>query len=118
MITAHVVEVDVDPSGRSLPQALADRGLLVIHDGIKTGLFREPPGLLVRPRRAHHPAALELGDLGRHRSDRPGCGRDEHLVLGLQLGDVEDPAICGESSTAERVHVDRERQSLDGLELA
>ena len=83
-----VLKVAVVSLRRRLPQRLLQRAHALVVDGPVEAQLLEEGHLGVGAGRAHHPAALDLGDLPHHRAHRPRRRVDQQGLPGLEPQDL------------------------------
>ena len=106
VLTADVVEVDVDAVGRRLAQLLRDRAVLVVERRVEPEVLDDVAHLLGRAGAADDPARAErLGDLADRAAHGAGRARHEDDVAGLDLRDAGQADVRREPGHPEHAEV-------------
>src|SRR5205085_2004196 len=100
MVTADIVEIDVDAVGCGDSKPFEDRSGLVIDDLLRPERAHEL-ALLRAARRGDHCHALGFGDLDDDRTDRARRGGNKDNVARLRVGRVEKAEVSGRPGHAE-----------------
>ncbi|EAU66540.1 conserved hypothetical protein [Stigmatella aurantiaca DW4/3-1] len=116
VLAAHVVEVDVDALGAGARQGIGHRAILVVEGVVEPEVLSQVLHLLRGARAAHHPAALDLGDLPHEPAHRAGRAGDEHRLARHGLAEIEQPHVGRHARHAEHPQVRGERAHV-GIHL-
>ena len=111
-LSPDVVEVDVDAVGGLPAQPPGQVRGLVVQAGVEPQLVHHGAAFALTAGDAHHPAALEPGDLPGDAARRPG-GPGHHDGLALAwLPDVQQPEVRGQSGHPQRAQVGGQRRTV------
>src|SRR6266849_512031 len=92
-VAADVVEIDIHAPRAMLSERFLHVVALVINRRVETEIVHEVSAFFRTPRDPNRSAALDLGDLSRHRAHRTGRARNNHGVARLRFADVEQAEI-------------------------
>jgi len=112
-VAAHVLEVGVDAVRRGLlehrVEVLRVLGGLVVDAGVEAQLVDHVIALVLAAGETHDAAALELGELADHATDRARGGADRHGLAGLGVHDPVQAIPRRHARHADRAQVGRQR---------
>ena len=113
MVTADVVEIDIQALGRGAAQLPRQVAGVVVEDMVET----DPAAVLdlvSRSDRADHGAAADLGDLAHQAADGARRTRDKHRLAGFERGNVQQADVSRHARHAEHAEVGRGRRHRVG----
>ena len=101
-LTAHILEIDIDPIRGRRDQLLPPVRCLAIHCRIETQFIEQMAAFLRPTRDADGAASLQSSDLARHRTHRSGGRRNDHRFSGFRASQIQEPEVGRQSGHAAR----------------
>src|SRR5690242_14860007 len=112
MISADVVEVDVEPVGESSGQLLGQLAVLVVEGVVEAQRLDGVADLVLGSSAANHARGSgESGELARESPDRAAGRRNENRLARRERRNVEQPGVRRQARHAEYTEVVRPRVS-------